>query len=252
MQQGFFYNLPFLRLRLMRSGLRRLFEILQKDFNLQEGLADYSMIEQDVAIEQSHDGRTSDRMKHEKKKFHRVQILDPATGTGTFLAEVVNQIYDRYRDQQGIWQEYVEKHLLPRLNGFEILMASYAVAHLKLDMLLANTGYQHQSEKRLRVYLTNSLEESNNEPRTLFSQWLSREATEANVIKRDSPVMVVLGNPPYSGESQNKGQWIMSLMNDYKKEPGGKTPLNERNPKWLNDDYVKFIRLAQYYNRKER
>ena len=231
--------------------VRAVDEILQKEFNLPEGLADYSMIESDVAIEQSRDRRTSDGMKHEKRKFHRVQILDPATGTGTFLAEVVNQIYDRYRDQQGIWQEYVEKHLLPRLNGFEILMASYAVAHLKLDMLLGDTGYQHLSEKRLHVYLTNSLEESNNEPRTLFSQWLSREATEANVIKRDSPVMVVLGNPPYSGESQNKGKWIMSLMNDYKKEPGGKTPLNERNPKWLNDDYVKFIRLAQYYIEKK-
>ena len=227
--------------------VRAVDEILQKEFGLPEGLADYSMIEREVAVEQSRDKRTFDGMKHEKRKFHRVQILDPATGTGTFLAEVVNQIYDRYRDQQGIWQQYVEQHLLPRLNGFEILMASYAVAHLKLDMLLGETGYQHQSEKRLHVYLTNSLEESNNEPRTLFAQWLSREATEANVIKRDSPVMVVLGNPPYSGESQNKGKWIMSLMEDYKKEPGGKMPLNERNPKWINDDYVKFIRLAQHY-----
>ena len=231
--------------------VRAVDEILQKDFNLPEGLADYSMIEKDVAVEQSYDGRTKDGMKHAMKRFHRVQILDPATGTGTFLAEVVNQIYDRYRDQQGIWQQYVEQHLLPRLNGFEILMASYAVAHLKLDMLLSETGYQHQSEKRLHVYLTNSLEESNNEPRTLFAQWLSREAAEANVIKRDCPVMVVIGNPPYSGESQNKGKWIMSLMEDYKKEPGGKLPLDERNPKWLNDDYVKFIRLAQHYIEKK-
>ena len=231
--------------------VRAVDEILQKEFNLPEGLADYSMIEKDVAVEQSYDGRTKDGMKHAMKRFHRVQILDPATGTGTFLAEVVNQIYDRYRDQQGIWQQYVEQHLLPRLNGFEILMASYAVAHLKLDMLLSETGYQHQSEKRLHVYLTNSLEESNNEPRTLFAQWLSREAAEANVIKRDCPVMVVIGNPPYSGESQNKGKWIMSLMEDYKKEPGGKQPLDERNPKWLNDDYVKFIRLAQHYIEKK-
>ena len=231
--------------------VRAVDEILQKEFNLPEGLADYSMIEKDVAVEQSYDGRTKDGMKHAMKRFHRVQILDPATGTGTFLAEVVNQIYDRYRDQQGIWQQYVEQHLLPRLNGFEILMASYAVAHLKLDMLLSETGYQHQSEKRLHVYLTNSLEESNNEPRTLFAQWLSREAAEANVIKRDCPVMVVIGNPPYSGESQNKGRWIMSLMEDYKKEPGGKQPLDERNPKWLNDDYVKFIRLAQHYIEKK-
>ena len=231
--------------------VRAVDEILQKEFNLPEGLADYSTIEKDVAVEQSYDGRTKDGMKHAMKRFHRVQILDPATGTGTFLAEVVNQIYDRYRDQQGIWQQYVEQHLLPRLNGFEILMASYAVAHLKLDMLLNETGYQHQSEKRLHVYLTNSLEESNNEPRTLFAQWLSREAAEANVIKRDCPVMVVIGNPPYSGESQNKGKWIMSLMEDYKKEPGGKQPLDERNPKWLNDDYVKFIRLAQHYIEKK-
>ena len=230
--------------------VRAVDEILQKEFNLLDGLADYSMIEKEVAAEQSRDGRTKDGMKHEKRRYHRVQILDPATGTGTFLAEVVNQIYDRYRDQQGIWQQYVDQHLLPRLNGFEILMASYAVAHLKLDMLLGETGYQHQTDKRLHVYLTNSLEESNNEPRTLFAQWLSREATEANLIKRDCPVMVMIGNPPYSGESQNKGEWIMKLMESYKKEPGGKLPLNERNPKWLNDDYVKFIRLAQDYIEK--
>ena len=230
--------------------VRAVDEILRKEFGLPEGLADYSMIEREVAVEQSRDKRTTDGMKHEKRKFHRVQILDPATGTGTFLAEVVNQIYDSYRDNQGIWQQYVEQHLLPRLNGFEILMASYAVAHIKLDMLLGETGYQHQTDKRLHVYLTNSLEESNNESRTLFAQWLSREATEANVIKRDYPVMVMIGNPPYSGESQNKGKWIMSLMESYKKEPGGKSQLNERNPKWLNDDYVKFIRLAQDYIEK--
>ncbi len=227
--------------------VRAVDEILQKEFGLADGLADYSMIEKEVAVEQSRDKRTTDGMKHRKDRFHRVQILDPATGTGTFLAEVVNQIYDRYRNNQGIWQQYVEQHLLPRLNGFEILMASYAVAHIKLDMLLAETGYEHKSDKRLHVYLTNSLEESNNEPRTLFAQWLSREATEANVIKRDSPVMVMIGNPPYNGTSTNKGDWIMSLMESYKKEPGGKTSLKERNPKWLNDDYVKFIRLAQDY-----
>ena len=221
--------------------VRAVDEILQKEFGLAEGLADYSIIEKEVAVEQSRDKRTSDGAKHEMRKFHKVQILDPATGTGTFLAEVVNQIYDRYRDNQGIWQQYVEQHLLPRLNGFEILMASYAVAHIKLDMLLSETGYQHQSDKRLHVYLTNSLEESNNEARTLFAQWLSREATEANVIKRDYPVMVMLGNPPYSVSSSNKGEWISKLLEDYKKN------LNERNIQPLSDDYIKFIRLAQYY-----
>ena len=226
--------------------VRAVDEILQKDFDLSEGLADYSIIEKEVAVEQSRDKHTPDGMKHVNRRFHRVQILDPATGTGTFLAEVVNQIYDRYRDQQGIWQQYVEQHLLPRLNGFEILMASYAVAHIKLDMLLAETGYQHQTDKRLHVYLTNSLEESNKEPRTLFAQWLSREATEANVIKRDFPVMVMIGNPPYSGISQNNGKWIKKLIEDYKKEPGGKEKLQEKKT-WLNDDYVKFIRLAENY-----
>ena len=231
--------------------VRAVDEILQKEFGLQEGLADYSTIEKEVAIEQSRDKRTSDGAKHEMHKFHRVQILDPATGTGTFLAEVVNQIYDRYRDNQGIWQQYVEQHLLPRLNGFEILMASYAVAHIKLDMLLSETGYQHNTDKRLHVYLTNSLEESNNEPRTLFAQWLSREATEANIIKRDYPVMVMIGNPPYSGVSQNNGKWITKLIDDYKKEPGGDIKLQERK-NWLNDDYVKFIRLAEDYVSKNQ
>lgn len=223
--------------------VRAVDEILQKEFGLSEGLADYSMIEKTVVAEQSRDKRTTDGMKHEKRRFHRVQILDPATGTGTFLAEVVNQIYDRYREDQGVWQQYVEDHLLPRLNGFEILMASYAVAHIKLDMLLSETGYQHKSDKRLHVYLTNSLEESNNEPRTLFAQWLSREATEANVIKRDCPVMVMIGNPPYSISSQNNGKWITNLIADYKKD------LNERKIN-IDDDYVKFIRLGQHYVEK--
>ena len=224
--------------------VRAVDEILQKEFNLSEGLADYSMIKKEVAVEQSRDLRTKDGMKHEMKRFHRVQILDPATGTGTFLAEVVNQIYDRYRDNQGVWQQYVEQHLLPRLNGFEILMASYAVAHLKLDMLLSETGYQHNSDKRLHVYLTNSLEECNNESRTLFAQWLSREAAEANVIKRDCPVMVMIGNPPYSISSQNNGKWITNLVADYKKD------LNERNIQPLSDDYIKFVRLGQEYVEK--
>ncbi len=224
--------------------VRAVDEILQKEFGLPDGLADYSMIEREVAVEQSRDKRTTDGMKHRNKKFHRVQILDPATGTGTFLAEVVNQIYDRYRDNQGIWQQYVEQHLLPRLNGFEILMASYAVAHIKLDMLLAETGYQHTSDKRLHVYLTNSLEESNNEQRTFFAQCLSQEANAANDVKRNYPVMVMIGNPPYSVSSQNNGKWITNLVADYKKN------LNERNIQPLSDDYIKFIRLAQYYIEK--
>ena len=223
--------------------VRAVDEILKTEFGLPDGLADYSMIQKEVSEEQRYDHRTKDGMKHTMKSFHKVQILDPATGTGTFLAEVVNQIYDHYRGNQGIWQQYVEQHLLPRLNGFEILMASYAVAHLKLDMLLGETGYQHKTDKRLRIYLTNSLEECSTEQPTLFSQWLSREGTEANVIKRDCPVMVMIGNPPYSVSSQNKGEWIQELIDCYKKN------LNERKLN-LDDDYIKFIRLGQHYVEK--
>ncbi|MBV5344555.1 MAG: hypothetical protein JZU63_02950, partial [Rhodoferax sp.] len=88
-----------------------------------------------------------------EREVHKVQILDPATGTGTFLAEVVKHIYQGFVGQQGIWSNYVETHLLPRLNGFELLMASYAMAHLQLDLLLARTGYKPTREQRLRVYL---------------------------------------------------------------------------------------------------
>ena len=223
--------------------VRAVDEILKTEFELPEGLADYSTIQKEVSEEQRYDRRTKDGMKHTMKSFHKVQILDPATGTGTFLAEVVNQIYDHYRGNQGIWQQYVEQHLLPRLHGFEILMASYAVAHLKLDMLLGETGYQHKTDKRLRIYLTNSLEECSTEQPTLFSQWLSREGMEANVIKRDCPVMVMIGNPPYSVSSQNKGEWIQGLIDCYKKN------LNERKLN-LDDDYIKFIRLGQHYVEK--
>lgn len=232
--------------------VRAVDEILQRDFELSEGLADYSKFVHEVVNEQYEKGEKKFKGKSSsptiKQEMHRVQILDPATGTGTFLAEVVNQIFDKFNGMQGMWQGYVNDHLLPRLHGFELLMASYAVAHLKLDMLLQQTGFNHaENSRRLKIYLTNSLEEVHPDTGTLWAQWLSDEASAANRIKRDCPVMVMIGNPPYSGESQNKGEWIMRLLEDYKKESGGKMRLNERNPKWINDDYVKFIRLAQNY-----
>ncbi len=219
-------------------------EILQKEFGLPMGLADSGKIHWDVVNDQ-YTGKKVET-KTISKEFHRVQILDPATGTGTFLAEVIRQVYSKFEQMKGMWQGYVEDSLLPRLNGFEILMASYAVAHLKLDMLLKNTGYNHVKDSRFKVFLTNSLEECDPDTGTLFSTWLSDEATEANYIKRDCPVMVMLGNPPYSGVSSNNGEWITNLIEEYKKEPGGKEKLQERKI-WLNDDYVKFLRLAQMY-----
>jgi len=227
--------------------VRAVDDILKTEFDLPQGLADTSKI--------NHPSPSKGG-----ELVHKVQILDPATGTGTFLAEVVKHIHKKFEGQQGLWSNYVETHLLPRLNGFELLMASYAMAHLKLDLLLRETGYKNspptggvsggRGGQRLRVYLTNSLEEHHQDTGTLFANWLSTEANEANHIKRDTPVMCVIGNPPYSGESANKGEWIMGLMEDYKKEPGGKEKLKERNPKAINDDYAKFLRYGQHFIEK--
>lgn len=225
-------------------------DILQTEFGLPRGLADDSTIKVKRAIEQSRDRRTADGMKHEEIEIPRVQILDPATGTGTFLAEIIQQIRDKFNGLEGMWPSYVEKSLIPRIHGFEILMASYTIAHLKLALTLKNTGYEGQTNKRLNVFLTNSLEEATPRATTLFAKWLSDEADAASMIKQDAPIMIATGNPPYSGESSNKGEWISALMEDYKKEPGGLSKLNEKNPKWINDDYVKFIRLAQHFIEK--
>jgi len=229
--------------------VRAVDEILKTEFDLPQGLADTSKTSIKVNT-QTADKRSATGYKQMEQEVHKLQILDPATGTGTFLAEVVKHIHKKFQGQQGIWSNYVETHLLPRLNGFELLMASYAMAHLKLDLLLTETGFKPTTNQRFKVYLTNSLEEHHQDTGTLFANWLSTEANEANHIKRDTPVMCVIGNPPYSGESANKGEWIMSLMDDYKKEPGGKEKLKERNPKWINDDYVKFLRYGQHFIEK--
>ena len=220
--------------------IRAVDDILKSEFGLSKGLADTTTTTIEIDT-QTPDKRSQSGYKKGKVEVHKVQILDPAAGTGTFLAEVVKQIYKNFEGQEGIWSNYVEKHLLPRLNGFEILMASYAMAHLKLELLLRETGYKPNGKQRLKVYLTNSLEEHHPDTGTLFASWLSKEANEANHIKRDTPIMVVLGNPPYSISSSNKGEWINKLMGDYKKD------LNERNIQPLSDDYIKFIRYAQHF-----
>ena len=229
--------------------VRAVDDILKTEFNLPQGLADTSKIKiKKKAVTQTGVGAKSKIVEVETEvEVHKVQILDPATGTGTFLAEVVKHIHKKFKGQQGIWSKYVTTDLIPRLNGFELLMASYAMAHLKMDMLLTETGYKPTDDQRFRIFLTNSLEEAHPDTQTLFSSWLSDEADQANAIKRDAPVMVVIGNPPYSGESANRGEWIMNLMEDYKKEPGGKEKLKERNPKAINDDYVKFMRFGQHF-----
>ena len=231
--------------------VRAVDEILQKEFGLEMGLADYSKVPRTVSVEQSFDKRTSDRKKHVSKDLFRVQILDPAMGTGTFISEIIRQVKSKFTGNEGIWNSYLSSYLLPRIYGFEVMVAPYTIAHMKTYLQLKEDGgLSDQDIPRMNLLLTNSLEEADEATGSLFAYWLSQEANRANRIKRDCPVMVMIGNPPYSGESQNKGKWIMSLMESYKKEPGGKSQLNERNPKWLNDDYVKFIRLAQDYIEK--
>lgn len=222
--------------------VRAVDEVLQTEFGLPDGLADTSKVTIDWDT-----GQTDPKGKPVtiKKAVHRVQILDPATGTGTFLAEVIKQIAPKVKDvAAGMWSPYIEKDLIPRLHGFELLMASYAMCHMKLDMILTELGYKPTgTPPRLGVYLTNSLEEGERDVRDLFmAQWLTREAREANTIKRQTPIMCVIGNPPYSGHSSNKGEWINSLMAAYKKSPELKLPAQA---KWLSDDYVKFIRFSE-------
>lgn len=227
--------------------VRAVDDVLKSEFGLEDGIADTSKVEIEKET-QTRDSRTKSGFKSIKELVHKVQILDPATGTGTFLAAIIQHIFhSQFENMGGIWSSYVEQDLLPRLHGFELLMASYAMAHLKLDMLLTDTGYKPIKPKRLQVYLTNSLEEHHPDTGTLFAGWLSAEANEASAIKRNAPVMVVIGNPPYSGVSANNNEWISSLIEDYKYVDG--IHFNERKH-WLNDDYVKFIRYGQQYIEK--
>ena len=225
--------------------VRAVDDILKTEFDLPQGLTDTSKIKiKKKAVTQTLGKNAKIKEVETEVEVHKVQILDPATGTGTFLAEVVKHIHKKFEGQQGIWSKYVTKDLIPRLNGFELLMASYAMAHLKMDMLLTETGYKPTDDQRFRIFLTNSLEEAHPDTQTLFSSWLSDEADQANAIKRDAPVMVVIGNPPYSGISSNNGKWISDLIEDYKYVDG--EHFKERKH-WLNDDYVKFMRFGQHF-----
>ncbi len=226
--------------------------ILKTEFNLSHGLADDTTIKHTRTLYYE---KKKKKVKGEvvyedvpvttDENVYKVQILDPATGTGTFLAETIRKIYSYFVNQQGIWSQYVDNALIPRLNGFEIMMTPYVMCHLKLDLLLRETGYTTTKQtNRFNVYLTNALEKDETTKYPLFD-WLSEEARYAGMIKSEKPIMVVLGNPPYSGESAN-GSLFNDELDVYKKEANGEK-LKEKNPKWLNDDYVKFIRLAQRY-----
>lgn len=204
--------------------------LLKQDFDCTNGLAEHSKI----SIKRS--------KKEPDLEMHKVQILDPACGTGTFLHNVIKHINDGFSDNKGAWcgsDGYVAQHLLPRVFGFEILMAPYSVSHMKLGWLLKETGYDFPDNRRLHVYLTNTLEKLDNMYGGLFENMIAKESRGAQEAKQNTPVMVILGNPPYSAFSQNKGEWIEGLVADYKQG------LDERKVN-LNEDFVKFIRFSQW------
>ncbi|MEO8971580.1 MAG: type ISP restriction/modification enzyme, partial [Ktedonobacteraceae bacterium] len=208
--------------------VRSVDHLLKNDFGLPDGLADATKLKATGP-----DGACS-------LETHKVQILDPATGTGTFLHNVIDHIHETFKGNKGMWSAYVSQHLLPRLFGFELLMAPYAVAHMKLGLQLAETGYDFKSNERLGVYLTNTLEEGFDGGKLPFAEWIVEEANSASNVKYDAPVMVVIGNPPYSNFGMmNKGKWILELLKDYKRD------LHEKKLN-LDDDFIKFIRFAQW------
>jgi hypothetical protein len=185
---------------------------------------------------------------------HRVLVLDPATGTATFLYAVICFVRQRFidRNDAGQWSGYVHRDLLPRLFGFELLMAPYAVAHFKLGLELAardlgelwrdQWAYEFAEKERLNIYLTNTLDDAGRKMPQLLgpAAAISAEAQAASSVKHDLPVLVVMGNPPYSNfGGLNKGEWILGLLDDYKRG------LNEKKLN-LDDDFIKFIRWAQW------
>ena len=176
-----------------------------------------------------------------------VTLLDPAAGTMTFIAKAAQVAVDEFVGKygEGSRESFLHDHVLENFYAFELMMAPYAVGHLKMSFFLEELGYKLKPEERVKFYLTNTLEmEELSEARLPGLSSLAHESHEAGKVKQETPILVVLGNPPYSGHSSNKGPWISSLIDDYKQVDG--KPLGEKNTKWLQDDYVKFIRFAEW------
>ena len=236
--------------------VRSVDELLRTEFSLEDGLAD-TITWGEIATR--HEGLTIPDGVSPDQAF--VQVLDPATGTGTFLVEIIDLIHKtmvrKWKAQghrenvQALWNEYVPKHLLPRLHGYELLMAPYTIAHLKIGLKLYETGYRFGSDERARVYLTNALESASDSTKQMeFKEWvpaLAHEALAVGEIKRSHLFTVLVGNPPYSLMSANLGEEQRRLIDAYRFVDGLK--IKERGAlqleKNLQDDYVKFIRLAE-------
>lgn len=235
-------------LPVVRFIVRAVDDILKTEFNLPHGLADDTKVKYKrfVYVDTSNKRAKQPKEVWSEEEIYKVQIFDPATGTGTFLAETIRKIYEYFVNQKGIWSQYVDNALIPRLNGFEIMMTPYVMCHLKLDLLLQDTGYiTTKQTNRFNVYLTNALEKDETTKYPLFD-WLSEEARQAGKIKSEKPIMVVMGNPPYSVSSCNKNEYIDELMEVYKQD------LNERNIQPLSDDYIKFIRMGESFIEKNK
>lgn len=242
--------------------VRSIDEILRAEFGLEDGLADTTTWGEFVEREKIRNPKSAFRIPEgvgPEEPF--VQILDPATGTGTFLIEVVERVHATMRakwsrrgesesEMLELWNEYVPRHLLPRLHGFELMMAPYAVAHMKLGLKLTETNYRFDSAERARVYLANTLDGPKDFADCFgrVSHALAHEAAAANRFKRCAHVTVVLGNPPYSNISQNVGEWIKYLVDDYRMV-GGVKIVEKSKRNHMQDDYVKFMRVAHEYVR---
>lgn len=251
-QRGVFYTPQPVVSYIVRS----VHELLQTEFGLEDGLA--STITWGEMAKRNPDIRIPEGTE---SGSHFVTILDPATGTATFLVEVINVIHRTLMEiwaKQGLnesqrrdaWNEYVPSHLLPRLYGYELMMAPYAIAHMKIGLKLFETGYRFGSEERVRVYLTNTLEPASDAKGSNFdlevlAPALAHEAQAVNTVKRGQRFTIVIGNPPYAGHSVNNHiPAIVDLVHDYKV---GLPELDRPGQgKWLQDDYVKFIRLGEH------
>lgn len=205
--------------------VRSVHQVLKSHFNLSDGLADPS-----------------------------VTLLDPAAGTLTFPAEAIKLAVKEYVDKYGEGGKngLIRDQILKNYYAFELMMAPYAIGHMKISILLESLGYQLAEDDRFKLYLTNTLEMEEIEQTTLPGvHSLSEESHLAGRVKKQEPILVIMGNPPYSGMSANKNKWTEELLK--KNVDGAQSyyevdgkPLGEKNPKWLQDDYVKFLRFAQW------
>ena len=176
-----------------------------------------------------------------------VTLLDPAAGTMTFVARAARQAVDEFVDKYGggSREDFIRQHILKNFYALELMMAPYAVGHLKMGFFLEELGHRLADDERMPFYLTNTLDMEDLQQSSLPGlSALAEESRLAGEVKKRTPILLILGNPPYSYYSSNTGDWIRGLIEDYKQVDG--KPLGEKNPRGLQDDYVKFLRFAQW------